>query len=62
MMIVYVRLEGRMVEDGVRVTKQELLDDPPRGRRKGNVAIRSSEHARVKEGKPITFAIKDQRA
>lgn len=60
--MVFVRLEGRAVEDGIGVTKQELLDDPPQGRSKGNVAMHSSGHAGVKEGKPTTLAVKDQRA
>lgn len=54
-----MRLKGRAVEDGIGVTKQELLDDPPEGRPKGNVAMVSSRHAGVKEGKPIALAIKN---
>ena len=54
-------LEGRAVEDDIGVVKQDLLDDPPQGRSKGNMAMHSSGHTRMKEGKPTTFAIKHQR-
>jgi hypothetical protein len=60
--MVVVRLEGCAVEDGIGVMKQDLLNDPPQGRSKGNMVIHSSGHTGVKEGKPTTIAVKDQRA
>jgi len=53
-MMLFVRLEGRAVEDGIGVMAQDLIDDPPQGHSEGNMAMRSSRHTRVKEGKPTT--------
>ena len=61
-MTVFARLEGGTVEDGFGVMKQDLLVDPPQGRSKGNMAMHSPGHTGVKEGKPSTLAVEDQRA
>jgi len=60
--MVFVRLEGRAVEYGIGIMEQELLDDPPQGRSECDMAVHTSRHAGVKEGKPITIAVPDERA
>lgn len=60
--MVFARLEGRAVKDGIGVMKQDLLMDPPQGCSKRNMAMPSPGHTGVKEGEPTTLAIEDQRA
>ena len=60
-MTAFVRLERRAVKYGIGITEQELPDDPPQGRSERNMAVHTSRHAGVKESKPITVAVPDER-
>lgn len=61
-MMVFVRLESHAVENGLGVTEQELLDDPPHRRSERDMAAHTPRHIRVKHGNHTTVASPDERA